>query len=154
VLASATLVHADMITGSVDPNAIPPIQTIPIVISDPSSFSATTSSVFQLFLFDSSNTDVFPGSGGNSLSALPNTWSPGNYFLDITLFNTNPILNGANVLTGWQTLGGVVGETPIPYSIDVQGVGANVVPEPASMMLFSMGTLALLGYGWRRRWRR
>jgi hypothetical protein len=57
------------------------------------------------------------------------------------------------------TLGGRPGETFGPvtpehlygYALFTVGPAVSSVPEPSTLTLLSIGSLGLLGYGWRRR---
>ena len=39
-------------------------------------------------------------------------------------------------------------------SFEIDGVTASAVPEPSTLALLGIGTASLVGYGWRRPWRR
>jgi hypothetical protein len=128
-----------------------------ILISNPGAFSVTVNANLsvdndtRLFLFDAAGSLVLfdEDSGGGFLpqfDAGDLSGSPGVYYLGFSLFETTPALSG-NVLTGWNRAA-----TPFqtgPYTLTLTGAGSisTVIPEPGSVVLFSivlLGTLPMV----------
>jgi len=111
---------------------------------------STPGKVFNDIIFN-----PFQGSGTATVSVVAN--EPGGGQQTFTF--SYALGNGQNFLTIFAT----GGETIESATIDapggftdlrqprISGVGVTAVPEPASMILFGMGAVGLVGYGIRRR---
>jgi len=129
----------------------------------------------QLFLFNfagrgvyANNDTAVPASVRSTLPAgsLLSPKDPGYYYLGISAFDRDPVSSpmnnlifpsvpfngvfgptgpgGAGVLSDWVGAGNIGN-----YRINL--TGANLVPEPSTLLLAGMGTLGLLGVTLRRR---
>lgn len=147
-----------------------------IQIDDPAAFSATTvgGAVFdtQLFLFraDGSGEYTNDDDAADGLqSTLPaghafGPQTPGLYYLAISGFNNDP-LDAGGALIFPNTFPGVFdafdGDPVVSWSggggtgdYTIFLTGANfcqVVPEPASLVIWGIGAMATAGFGLRRR---
>lgn len=149
-----------------------------LYIATGSAFSATTAGTTwdtQLFLFNASGYGVCSNddmSGANLQSTLPagHAYSPsvaGVYYLAIARYDYDPTSAGGQIFLdspfnavhnadgpgGSQTFNGWTGSNNAAgsYTIYLTGASANtLVPEPATMVLFSFGGLAMAARKLRR----
>ena len=69
---------------------------------------------------------------------------------------TNPLsqFDGENALGTWTLFASDLADVDVgklkAWSLRFKGE-PNVVPEPSSIVLFGLGAVSLLGYGWRRK---
>jgi hypothetical protein len=131
----------------------------------------------HLFLFDANGRGVYANddaSASTRRSTLPaglaiGPQQPGLYYLGISAFDREPVSAGGLIFPDFPFTGvfgptGPGGGSPLinwagsgafqgTYRIDLTGaVGAEIIPEPATLSLFGLGLAGALGrWRWRRR---
>ena len=69
----------------------------------------------------------------------------GAYFVGVTTFDNNPILDANGIGTAWED----DGESNVVFDLFVSRVPA--IPEPSAITLFVIGATSLLSCGWLQR---
>jgi hypothetical protein len=104
--------------------------------NDPNIFAPFIDSTFEVtLLMGSTVVDSFTFNAPNDTAAFVGVWS-------------NHAFDRAEIR---ETVGGIENEFFGQFYTGTNPLQATPVPEPSTLALFGLGTLALIGYGWRRR---
>lgn len=71
--------------------------------------------------------------------------SSGVYYIGVTTFDNDPIIDVEALITGWED----DGESNIEFEVYV--FGATAIPEPSAFLQTGIGLLGLTGFGWWHR---
>jgi hypothetical protein len=137
-----TAVFSDTLFHAFNPNPADPI-LVAILLTEGTETTAPVSDIVELLLIDGfCSTDVTITFTSDSEDGLDYS---GTF---ITIPETGDL---QNLTTLFQLFSGVDALLPDTYDISVQSDRPENTPEPSTLTLAGLGTMTLLGYGWRRR---